>query len=273
MKNNKIYILTAVHNELEDTKRLLRSIYSQTYKNYDVCLIDDGSTDGTSDFLQKNYPLVDVLKGNGSLWWTTCLNLGLNKILKIANKEDFIWIINNDCYFDRSVLQNLLTYEERIGHGKYIVGSVIIDSKTKKIFDDGVGIDWERMKFKSGGTDALSTKGTLYPINVFKQIGIFDAKHFPHYFSDYEFSIRVKRNGYYLTVCRESKIFNRVKRTGIDKIPVKLSAMEAFKLLFSRKSKINLPLQINIIRYVCPKEFRIRNYWLLLTKLLDKLLG
>jgi hypothetical protein len=164
-------------------------------------------------------------------------------------------------------LQNLVVYRKSLGTAKYIIGSKVLDPNTKKIVDNGVAVNWEKLEFKSGGTDALSTKGTLYPVSVFKDVGLFDARHFPHYFSDYEFSIRAKRYGYNLTVCPGSRIYNRVERTGIGEISPKLGVGGAFNLLFSRKSKINLGLQINMIRYVCPKEYRLKNYFLLVSKI------
>lgn len=266
MKNSKIFILTAVHNEINDTKMLLQCVYGQTHKNFEVCLVDDGSTDGTTEFIQFNYPKVNILRGDGNLWWTGSLNLGLKEILRRSGRNDYVWIINNDCLFSKNTLNNLHNFASE--HSKSIIGSLILDSKTKKIRDNGVKIDWARMRFSPGGTDALSTKGTLYPVKVFKDIGFFDAKHFPHYFSDYEFSLRAKRNGYSLIVCPGSKVYNRVERTGIGKIPAKLSITGAFELLFSKKSKVNLLLQINMIRYVCPKEFRLRSSLFLISKII-----
>ncbi len=262
----RLYILTAVHNYLEDTKKLLKSISSQTFRNFDIFLVDDGSSDGTNAFIHKNYPSVNIIKGDGNLWWSASLNLGLRKILKKAGKDDLVWIINNDCYFHKYVLQNLLSYQKRIGYENNITGSVIMDSKTKKISDDGVSIDWKQMNFKSGGTDALSTKGTLYPIQIFRKIGLFDAKHFPHYFSDYEFSIRAKRFGFGLNVCRKSHIYNRADRTGIERVSQKLRPSEIINLILSKRSKVNLLLQINMIRYACPNEFRLGCYYLLFAK-------
>jgi GT2 family glycosyltransferase len=256
---SKIYILTAVHNDIEDTKKLLISIYSQTFKNFEVYIVDAGSTDGTSSLIQSNYPQVNVIKGNGGLWWTGSLNKGLKEILKIAREDDCVWIINNDCFFDKNVLQKLLNCWKKKGNNMKIIGSIVLDSKTRDVWDSGVVVDWTKLIFfralDTKNIDALSTKGTLYPVSVFKDVGLFDAKHFPHYFSDYEFSIRSKRNGYDLFVCPGARIYNRSERTGYS------------KLSFSKKSKINPFLQLNIIRFACPSEYRLKNYFLLISKL------
>lgn len=266
MKNNKIFILTAAHNNINDTKNLLKSIFYQTFKRFDVVLVDDGSTDGSRGFVRKNYPSVSLIKGEGKLWWTGSLNLGLKKILKEASEEDFVWTINNDCIFGKTTLARLMDNSDI----NSIIGSKIFDPKTNKVWDRGVRINWTKLQFSPAKKriDALSTKGTLFPVKVFKDIGLFDARHFPHYFSDYEFTIRAKRAGYKLLVGRSVRIYNKVERTGIETVPKSFKPLEIFKTLFSKKSKINLPTQINIIKYVCPPEHRFNAYLLLISKLI-----
>jgi GT2 family glycosyltransferase len=269
MNTSKIYILTATYNDLEYTKKFLTSIFSQSFKNFEVFLVDDGSSDGTFEYVTIKYPQVNILRGDGNLWWTGSLNLGLKKILKDASENDYVWIINNDCFFNKNILHILYKFAAGLKSNRYIIGSVVKDAKNRIIWDKGVKINWSKMKFSLGGTDALSTKGTLYPVGIFKEIGLFDSKHFPHYFSDYEFAIRAKRNGYKLLICNRSKIYNRTERTGIEGVSKESTLFEKFKLLFSKKSKLNLVTQINMIRYVCPPEYRFENYLLLLSKLVN----
>jgi GT2 family glycosyltransferase len=275
--SNRIYILTAVHNYLNDTKKLLESINCQSFKNYEIYLIDDGSTDGTAGFVHQNYPKANVLRGDGNLWWTASLNLGLKKILDKAGIDDYVWIINNDCYFAKDALKNLYNFNKGLKGSKNIVGSVVLDSKTKKVRDTGIKINWRTLRFSSvkpkdlnkATIDALSTKGTLYPVGVFREIGFFDAKHFPHYFSDYELSIRAKINGYNLLVFPKCIIYNESERTGIENSTLIRSSLTGLAgLLFSKKSKVNLLLQFNMIRYVCPKEFRSKSLLFLVSKII-----
>lgn len=258
---NKIFVLTAVHNDLKYTKKLLLSISKQTYRNFEVFLVDDGSTDGTADFIKNEYPEVKTLTSTGNLWWTASLNLGVRKILKSAKSGDYIWTINNDCIIGKDYLSKLINFVRSIDR-KTIIGSVVVDEETKKVVENGVSIDWSKLKFSSGGNDALPTKGTLFPIEVFNEIGDFDEKHFPHYFSDYEYTIRAKRGGYKLEIFDEVTVKNFSQRTGYEKV----GKSDILKVLFSRKSKLNIFTQMNMIFYVCPKEYRLKCLFLLLSK-------
>lgn len=266
----KVYVLTAVRDNLEDTKKFLKSIFSQTYKNFKVFVVDDGSRDETAAFIEKYYPDACLLRANGNLWWTASLNLALKQILKKGGREDYVWIVNNDCYFGKNTLRDLYNFTRK--DDSSLIGSTVLDSKTHKIWERGVAINWKKLEFtmSKDKIDALSSKGTIYPLQVFRQIGLFDEKHFPHYFSDYEFSIRAKRMGYNLKVCPDTIVYNRTARTGIERAFVKsLSLVKLFSVAFSKRSKIGLWLQFNIVRFCCPEEYRLQGYLLLFRKILS----
>ena len=48
-----ISIITVVYNNVSHIQKTLNSIYSQKYKNYEIIVIDGGSTDGTLDIIKK----------------------------------------------------------------------------------------------------------------------------------------------------------------------------------------------------------------------------
>jgi len=72
-----IFIVIPVYNRINFTKKCLNSIKQQTYQNYRVVVIDDGSTDGTAALLAEEFPEVHVIQGDGNLWWTAATNLGV----------------------------------------------------------------------------------------------------------------------------------------------------------------------------------------------------
>jgi len=286
MKNYPtVFIICGVHNHLEYTKKLLTSITDQKYKKYQVLFVDDGSTDGTTDFIQKRYAQkVNLIKDDGNLWWTGCIAKGVDVTLKIANRDDFILIINNDCIFESNYLDNLVQLAEH--HPRTVIGSLIVDLKDKStIVDGGVKIDWSTGKFirrapKSikylseakrieSDINTLSTKGTLYPIEVFQNIGNFDQKHLPHYISDYEFACRAKKAGYPLLISYDAIVYNIPRNTGFgEQIPQELSYRQLKDLLFNRRSRINIIDHLWFITLCCPTRYRLKNYFILILKTL-----
>lgn len=282
--NNKstIYIICGVHNEIERLRRLLKCFGNQTFKNYKLVIVDDGSTDGTENFVRENYQDAIFIKGDGKLWWTGSLYVAVEKILQLAKDGDFILTINNDCVVTRDYLENIYRCAQK--YKDSITGSLVVDIKDKEtISDAGVRIHWENYRFENIGPkkisqiknfetvekkiDTLSTKGTLYPVKVFKSIGNFDRKHLPHYISDYEFACRARKHGFKLLLYYNAKVYNEVDRTGIGmNISDKLTIREILQLLFSRRSRINMVDHFWFVILCCPRKYWWQNLKILLHK-------
>lgn len=285
MNNNQtVYVVCGVFNHLKDTKKFLECIRKQDYSKVKTFIVDDGSTDGTAEYIERKYPEVVVLKGNGNLWWTGAIKWAIEEILKVSQKEDFILTINNDCVFSKNYIRILL--HSGIKFKRTIIGSLAVDKNDQNnIYDAGMKIDWEKGKFillrphylnelpdgklYQKDVNILSTKGTLYPVEVFNKIGNFDQEHFPHYLSDYEFAYRAKKNGFQLILNYQAIVYNDTARTGLWKNErEKVSLKETWDLLFSRRSKLNVIDNFKFIKYCCPKEYQFRNYIFLLKKLI-----
>lgn len=80
MGNNicNIAVLLTCHNRREKTLSCLQSLFGATmpegYKT-EVFLVDDGSTDGTGEAVEKCFPQVTVIQGDGNLYWNKGMNL------------------------------------------------------------------------------------------------------------------------------------------------------------------------------------------------------
>src|SRR4051812_3261361 len=121
-----IYIVIPVFNRLHFTKACIQSLLSQSYKNFKIIVVDDGSTDGTSEYLKKHYSEVIVVPGNGNLWWTGATNAGVEKALQLSTSEnDFILTLNNDLVVKENYLQALL--DVHCNYPKALIGSVSVN--------------------------------------------------------------------------------------------------------------------------------------------------
>lgn len=285
--NPKIFIVLPVFNRLAFTKKCLASIYSQTYRNCQLILIDDGSTDGTSDFIKKNYPKTKIIKGDGNWWWTKSMYMGVSYALKTAKRTDFILEMNNDLYFDKGYFNELINCAKR--HKKALIGSMCVHAqKPTEVVESGVRIDWATglvygvaqtisskiSYYKNmdvvGNLDALPGKGTLIPIDVFNKGVNFKYKLLPHYIADYEFAINAKNHGFDLLVCTKAIARHFWEATGLSAkaTETRKSYIRAFQILFGRKSMNNI---IDLLRFVylsCPKEYKLRNYYFTFLKLI-----
>lgn len=277
-----VFIITSTYNQLVDTRLLLDAVRKQMYRNLVMIIVDDGSVDNTKELIMENYPEFTYIGGDGNLWWTGSIYLGVNNALKRSNSGDFILTINNDCTIEKNYIRLLVEISQN--NNRSIVGSLVIDNKDKEsIIDAGVWLDWSKGEIISVGPkkisdlprgksvqdkiNTLSTKGTLYPVEVFGKIGNFDKFHLPHYASDYEFACRAKKAGFNLLLSYKSKVYNDASRTGMgEKLPLRPNIKEIFALLFSRRSRINIVDHFWFITLSCPKKYRLQNYLRLIGK-------
>ena len=232
---NKIYIVIAVFNRLKFTKDCLESLQKQSYRNFQVIVVDDGSTDGTYQYLKENYPEIMILQGDGNLWWTGATNLGVKKALELSSSpDDYILTLNNDLIVADDYLAQLIHVS--IQQKPCIVGSVSvnINNESKVVF---AGLKWNKITAKYSKpkeftncynklqshnlfiqSDLLPGRGTLIPIDLFKQIGLFDEKNFPHYAADDDFSLRGRKSGLKLLVATNAVVKSHVEESGLKPI-------------------------------------------------------
>ncbi|KKP77931.1 MAG: hypothetical protein UR73_C0007G0016 [candidate division WS6 bacterium GW2011_GWF1_35_23] len=133
MKSNKVYALMTVRNRIESTLECVECLKKQSYQDIEIVIVDDGSTDNTAKILREKYKEgIKILKGNGDLWWTGGMNLGLQYILRKCNpNDDFVLLLNNDIYFDENFVRKMLNAS--LQNEKTIVGSLDTDGKTQKV--------------------------------------------------------------------------------------------------------------------------------------------
>lgn len=106
-------------NKKDFLEQNLESALSQSYKNCEVIVIDNGSTDGSIEYL-KNYQKKDkklrLLENRKNLGYVPGYNKGIKRVLK-EGKSDFIVLLNNDVKVEKDWLRNLISAfkDPRIG--------------------------------------------------------------------------------------------------------------------------------------------------------------
>lgn len=251
-----IHIIVPVHNRLELSKKCLQSLDAQIHVDWCVYFVDDGSSDGTYEWLQgmDRGNVVHII-GDGSLWWTGSMKIGVEFIMKFCNKDDYIMSLNNDLVFkeDDSLL---VLYNSVSSKQKTICGSISVsDTGSEVVMRSGsrmiswflnisshpfVGESYANIKNSNmKSVDMLTGRSVIYPALLFRNNN-FDSINFPHYGGDNEFTARMKKLGCKLLLVPNSAILVNRDATGLNPMDRVLSLSEMVSTLFSTSSSNNI---------------------------------
>jgi GT2 family glycosyltransferase len=277
MSEPRIWIIVAIFNSVSVTRSCLTDLWRQTYRNLEVVLSDSGSTDGTRDVIQQEFSWVHIVHGTSDWWWTKATNEGIKYALAQAGADDYIMTLNNDVAIPHNYLGEMVRLGEE--YQGSIIGSAIYDAMDqRRLVECGSYIDWRTMKYRflslddfdKGGFSEklmfLCGKGVLYPVNVFRKHGLFDENALPHYGADQDFVASCRNWGYPIRVQTRVPLYSREDISAISAGET-TTVLEKLKLLFSRKSKLNLGVHIRIILRHCPKRYWITSAFFLTCRL------
>ena len=222
-----IYVVIPVHNRKRFTKECIQSLQNQTYTDHRIIIVNDGSTDGTGEMLETEFPEVIVLHGDGNLFWTKAINLGIRKALELG--ADYIFTLNNDTVATSDLLEKMMEWAAKTPNS--LLGSLDLNFHTKKPYYGGEKINWPLAKSRfllddldesaRHGLHEVSlfpARGLLIPRQVFETIGLFEEKKLPHYMADYDFTHMAIRNGFKVYCNYDARLYTFPEEGGDYKI-------------------------------------------------------
>lgn len=268
----RFFIVVPVHNRLALTRLCLASLCLQTRKDLRVFLVDDGSTDGTSEAMWGKFSdLMDleIIRGDGNLWWAGAIEKGVRAALQVADDDDYIVTLNNDL----TVAPDFLSRAEEVlsTHPGAMVGGVSIDSQ------DGESISntgWTMLCWPLAFTrrvwwpgrkqdlaagppvtdlDFLPGTATFTPVQVVRRYGTVNARLLPHYQADLEYSYRLKKHGVRVLLSRDLLVSHNMLATGVlSSVRTRPRLGEIAASFFSIRSANCFKYKFRFARSCCP---------------------
>ncbi|HEX3008564.1 MAG TPA: glycosyltransferase family 2 protein [Bacteroidales bacterium] len=230
----KIAVLLPVHNHLELTVKALHELKRvvQEYTGIiELVVIDDGSTDGTYDYVSRNYSFAHIIKGDGNMWWSGAINVGARYAIEKL-QADYLVLWNNDISYKPDYFEKIVETIPTLGlEGKEIIGSkILVYERPDLVWSMGGCFNPINGKYKMYGyyqndsekykqmtpVDWLTGMGTIVPRKVIETIGYWDNVNFPQYHGDSDFTYRAKLKGFSIIVHPELIIYNKVGNSGIQ---------------------------------------------------------
>lgn len=132
-----LYIVIATYNAMPWISKCLART-----KSYPVIIIDNNSTDGTVDFIKKNYPKVILLNQNENLGFGQANNIGISYALK--ERTDYVFLLNQDAYLEEGCIEKLIEFQK--SHPSYGILSPVHLNGSKSRLDKNFSL---QMNFNS----------------------------------------------------------------------------------------------------------------------------
>jgi hypothetical protein len=199
----KVCVIIPNWNGEKYLRNCLSSLQDQTYPNYEVILVDNGSTDNSVKYLREKFPNVKIIKLNKNMGYSVAINSGLEQ-----SNSKYAVVLNNDTTVEPNWLLELVTVaesDERIGSCQPKILSqsdpTVIDAVGLLINKDGVAWQEGCQTKDTGQFDEIKevigacSASVLYLRRALSQIGMFDSDFFVLY-DDVDVALRLKIAGW-----------------------------------------------------------------------------
>lgn len=184
-------------------KQCLDSLKRQEFKDFEIIVVDNGSEDGSVQFIETHYPEVRIVKLSKNYGFSKAVNDGIKEA-----KGELVFLLNNDtevapdCLYNcKQAIQNypdnhifalrIMNYKTRD-----VIESVgICYPKSGRGYNRGIGLIFSREFNRSQRVFGFCGGGAIIRKSIFEEIGYFDEDFFA-YFEDVDLSFKARLLGY-----------------------------------------------------------------------------
>ncbi|MBC7942938.1 glycosyltransferase family 2 protein [Candidatus Saccharibacteria bacterium] len=271
---NRVAIVVLNWNGIEDTLLCLESLLSQSYKQFHIVVIDNGSVDNSKELLKtyrtRHSDKIEVIYNPINFGFAGGVNTGIEWALN--ENFEYVALFNNDAVADKDWLKSLVDAAQPKEVG--ISTGLLLHENGKTIDSSGDwlsswGLAFPRNRgdktakaFKAGLVFGATGGASLYKTALFKDIGLFDEDFFAYY-EDADISFRAQLAGWKVAYTPKAIAYHKQGATS-KKIPG-FTTYHTFKnlpLLFLKNIPHGLLFPVGIRFYFA--------YWLILLNAIVK---
>ncbi len=197
-----IAALLTVHNRRDHTLACLDSLFAQVVPvgmELVVYLVNDGCTDGTEKAVGERYPHVNIIQGDGSLYWNRGMWTAWNVAAKTKDYDYYLWL-NDDTDLLPEAINSLLTLSSANADMAIVVGATQNKQGNKLTYGGHIGNQIPPCDGCCREVEWFNGNIVLIPQTVFKRLGNLDY-YYRHSKGDVDYGVRAKKAGIKTVQC------------------------------------------------------------------------
>jgi len=232
-------IIIPNYNGQKFLKKCFDSLKKQTFKNFEIILVDNNSSDDSINFCEKNYPEVKLIKMKSNGGFASAVNAGYNQ-----SSGNLIALLNNDTEVDKDWLKEVKQAAESQPVAGFFA-SKMLDFEDRTIIDScGDGLHWGGRSYNIGQLEkdngnfdkdelvfGACAGAAIYRKEVFDKIGLLDDDFFM-YLEDVDFDFRAQMAGFKCLFVSKAKVYHIGSATS--------GKRSAFIFKYSTKNRLHL---------------------------------
>lgn len=242
----KVTVIIPNYNGKHFLRPCLESLSKQSCQEFETIVVDNHSTDGSTEYMKEFYPNIKVISLDKNRGFSAAVNAGIRQ-----SDTPYVILLNNDTTVDPRFVEALLQ-AIRQSPRIFSVSSKMIQANHPELIDSagdlytlpGWGICRGAGRPVSNYTEAdevfsACAGAAIYRRSVFRRIGYFDESHFA-YLEDMDIGYRARIFGYENRYCPQAVVRHVGSGTSGSKynsFKVKLSARNSVWLVYK-----NMPL-------------------------------
>jgi GT2 family glycosyltransferase len=261
----KVTVIIPNYNGIEYLKECLKSLETQTFRDFCILVVDNHSTDGSTEFIRHYYPDIRLIEMDKNYGFSVAVNKGIRE-----SRTPYVILLNNDTVVHRNYIKEL--YHHISSSSKiFSVSSKMLSYHDHDVIDDAGDLysvlGWGFLRGSGHRADEFDEPcrvfsacagAAIYRRAVFKKIGLFDELHFA-YLEDIDVGYRARIAGYRNEYCPSALVYHVGSATSGSKyneFKIKLSARNSVYLNYKNMPAIQLALNFlplmagTIIKYI-----------------------
>lgn len=257
-----VSIIIVTWNGTKYLRECISSLINQSYKNFEIILVDNASSDDSVELVTNNFPFVKIIQNSVNLGFAKGTNIGIMKA-----KGDLLGLFNQDAVADKDWLANLVNAIEKSENTAAVAGKVFYygDMHGK----NAIFCTWSKIDPYTGSpsnfsgdeplgkVDYLTGCAMLVKREAIDEIGLLDTGYFM-YFDETDWCARMVRAGYDL-IYVPSAVAWHVVSASLGEGKLKLYYMVRSRIRFVLKNFDAMYIPVFLISFIFETIFELVN--------------